>query len=740
MDATDRTTATALADVRTRFGDRFVPARLEAELEARDLLDTRAGSLTRAEAMDLGRLFNRHDKAGRVRLDRFSPAFAGATINKVTEDLDRFNEVVADLWTAPEETALDTLGRMLGDRTVLPGAGSSLPSMLLYLRDPDRFAVCINATMNGMSYADGQPYRADGRDGYLRFCDGVRAWRARHGVAPQEADAVLTALMRSVRVTTRAAVPGAPSQQGLVFGTAPLRFLADLVAHNDSAWMDAHRDRYHEELRKPFTQLLEFVAARHLRELDPQLETAVKAHKVLASIRKRFPDDEGKYHGYLWGAFSRGRKQEDVQLAVFADPEALSASLFLGSAKREHRARLRAALAAEGHALLAPLASYADQLRWEVEDRNDPPSDRADHDVRSAQEALAWLDAGGTTIRWAIPAGDALLDDPELPDRIGRLFRALHPLAAAAWGDRALPADVTDAGDEPLDEDDPVSDRPSAEDVAEACYLPVETVEEWVTALRGPLRQAFFYGPPGTGKTHVARHLARHLANSLDHVQVVQFHASYSYEDFIEGLRPEPVGDGGQLTYTVRPGLFQQFCTRARHAPDETFVMVIDEMNRGDLGAIFGELLLLLEYRGDTSVALPYSQRRFSVPRNVVLLGTMNTADRSLALVDFALRRRFHAFPLDPSEQVLRGWLERHPEVSADLTLAVFRLVHERVGVGTPVAPGHSYWIATDADAATVGRTWDYQVRPYLAEHWFERPEELAQLDVDVRAVISERT
>lgn len=133
--------------VRGRFGDRFVPSRVEAERAAASLLNQRAGDLGPAEAMRLGQLFNTHERGGRVRLDRFLPGFVGATMQKVTQDLDRFNEVVADLWTAPVDTALDTLGRMYGDRSVLPGAGSSLPSMILYLRDPDRFGVCLNATI-----------------------------------------------------------------------------------------------------------------------------------------------------------------------------------------------------------------------------------------------------------------------------------------------------------------------------------------------------------------------------------------------------------------------------------------------------------------------------------------------------------------------------------------------------------------------------------------------------------------
>jgi MoxR-like ATPase len=326
------------------------------------------------------------------------------------------------------------------------------------------------------------------------------------------------------------------------------------------------------------------------------------------------------------------------------------------------------------------------------------------------------------------------LDDPGLADQIGGLFRALHPIAAAAWGDPGVELELT-APNEP-DEDE----RPSIEDVARRCYLSPEVAEEWVTALKGTMRQGLFYGPPGTGKTFVAIELAKHLATSESHIEVVQFHSSYSYEDFIEGLRPEVDEASGQLRYVIRPGLFQEFCRRARAAADEAFVLVVDEMNRADLAAVFGELLLLLEYRGDRTVRLPYSQKRFSVPRNVILLGTMNTADRSLALVDFALRRRFNAFPLNPSRDVLAGWADEHPKAEGALLLAMFGLVQERVGAENPVSPGHSYWMVADADAKVAERVWSYQVKPYLAEHWFERPEELDRLDQDMRALIAEQS
>jgi hypothetical protein len=281
------------------------------------------------------------------------------------------------------------------------------------------------------------------------------------------------------------------------------------------------------------------------------------------------------------------------------------------------------------------------------------------------------------------------------------------------------------------------ADQPPEPDIgatARRMHLPVDLIEEWAGLLRDnpSKRQALLYGPPGTGKTWVASELALFLAGSPDRVRLAQFHPSFAYEDFIEGLRPKVEGSG--LTYEVRPGLFTEFCSEAAGRPG-TFVFIIDELNRADVGSVLGELMLLLEYR-ERTVRLPYSQRVFSVPENVIVLATMNTADRSLALVDFALRRRFHAIALYPSRDVLASYLAERPEGPA---LEMFDLVQQRVG-DPSVAPGHSYWMRDDLGVAALERLWRYELRPYLAEHWFENRSELDRLDGDVARLLAEET
>ena len=175
------------------------------------------------------------------------------------------------------------------------------------------------------------------------------------------------------------------------------------------------------------------------------------------------------------------------------------------------------------------------------------------------------------------------------------------------------------------------------------------------------------YGPPGTGKTHAltTQYLKDYEDGAHKRYALVTFHQSYSYEDFVEGIRPTSGSNGVQ--YEVKDGVFKDVCRRARHDPAHRYAVLIDEINRGNVVKILGELITLIEqdkravYAADGSlsagleVALPYSGEKFSVPKNVDIIGTMNTADRSIALLDSALRRRFNFLEMIPDSSVIRG-------------------------------------------------------------------------------------
>ncbi len=276
--------------------------------------------------------------------------------------------------------------------------------------------------------------------------------------------------------------------------------------------------------------------------------------------------------------------------------------------------------------------------------------------------------------------------------------------------------------------------------LASSLLVEEEFLEDIVALLKDK-GQVIFYGPPGTGKTYLARKLAQHLASDDECRTLVQFHPSYSYEDFFEGYRPLGTSKEGGIAYELMPGPLARIAEHAGDNPDRRHVMIIDEINRGNLPRVLGELLFLLEYRDESMQTLYRPDQRFSLPENLWFIGTMNTADRSIALVDAALRRRFHFVPFFPDDGPMKGlldrWLEREgePEWIGRLVSAVNEELKKVLeGSHLLLGPSHfmkKYGSSPDSHEEQLRRIWAYNIEPFIEDQFFGDPEQIASFEFD---------
>ncbi len=235
--------------------------------------------------------------------------------------------------------------------------------------------------------------------------------------------------------------------------------------------------------------------------------------------------------------------------------------------------------------------------------------------------------------------------------------------------------------------------------------------------------QVIFYGPPGTGKTYFARKLAEALVSESEDRPIVQFHPSTSYEDFFEGYRPV-TDDHGQLSYDLKPGPLARLAAAAQAAPERRHIMIIDEINRANLPKVLGELLFLLEYRGTPVSTLYRPDEPFVLPENLWFIGTMNTADRSIALIDAALRRRFHFIGFFPEQGRMSGildrWLEREGENRwvGELVRQVNEELELELG-GPHLQLGASHFMKPGVDKNVLRRIWEYNIEPFIEDQFF---------------------
>lgn len=265
--------------------------------------------------------------------------------------------------------------------------------------------------------------------------------------------------------------------------------------------------------------------------------------------------------------------------------------------------------------------------------------------------------------------------------------------------------------------------------LAEDLLLDVKFLEE-IEELLEDKKQVIFYGPPGAGKTYVALKLAEVLSGGSDEVspvEVVQFHPSYAYEDFVEGFRPTEDG-----AFKLRRGKLLSIAERAIQNPDKKFFLIIDEINRGNVAKVFGEMYFLLEYR-DRDIQLQYSEEPFRMPENLYFIGTMNSADRSIGLIDSALRRRFHFVSFYPTEDamknLLRDWLAKNAPSVSWIATAVDN-ANELLG-NPDFAIGPSHFMKKDLTEDLARKIWRRSIIPYVEDFFFNQKEKAKDYDLD---------
>ena len=247
-------------------------------------------------------------------------------------------------------------------------------------------------------------------------------------------------------------------------------------------------------------------------------------------------------------------------------------------------------------------------------------------------------------------------------------------------------------------------------------------------------------GAPGVGKTFMAKRLAYSILGCKDKkcVQMVQFHQSYSYEDFIVGYRPTE--NGFELEY----GPFYDFCKQAEKDGRPHF-FIIDEINRGNVSKIFGELLMLIETdKREESLKLLYTKEDFSVPKNVYIIGMMNTADRSLAIIDYALRRRFAFYDVRPAfnNSMFIEMTEKKESESLKRLISYVKLLNDDIrkddSLGSGFEVGHSYFCTSDdtqIDRKWIKSTVEYEIIPLINEYWFDDREKVDEWSEKLRGV-----
>jgi 5-methylcytosine-specific restriction protein B len=487
-------------------------------------------------------------------------------------------------------------------------------------------------------------------------------------------------------------------------------------------YYDQHKEDFKSYVKDPFQKLMTEIAERLPEPIKDQMET----EKWLFSRFLKNDFGQGGAWSHYWGAFypESSKRTEDAQLVLVIKHSFLEAGFFIGDYASEQRERFSRNCQRYYQSLISLFKDKmnAEELTFGQYHRESVEIE--EYGGREHPDWKTWLKNPGAwdyNVSVIFPKSLVLnLSQEELIERISKIYTNLFPLVLLTVSDDPLPL-IRDYLGEGREEQktNPVY---SLKECSQKTHFKEEQLARWIRAIRRK-KQAIFYGPPGTGKTFLADHLADHLIGGGNGFkEIVQFHPSYAYEDFMQGIRPKTAPDGKSLLYELEKGRFLQFCEEAKRR-DGKSVLIIDEINRANLSRVFGELMYLLEYRKQ---GIPLSGgRSFSIPDNVYIIGTMNTADRSIALVDHALRRRFAFLALGPHYEVLEKFYQGRSFSPTGL-VEVLKELNDHIG-DKNYAVGISFFMVKEDEKARdhMPDIWQMEIEPYLEEYFFDQQDKV---------------
>lgn len=531
----------------------------------------------------------------------------------------------------------------------------------------------------------------------------------------RERNADRTEILLSLIEGPQEATTPAPAEAA--FTESSFELLKGLHGEPTAAFYNRHLNEFKTELEQPFQDLLKAV----VETLPSSVTDLMETQKRLFSRIPKNDYGRGGAWPFYWGALypKGGKRTADPQLFVGINDSLLHFGFYVGEYGGESTARFAGNCkrhAAVLKRLLEDSLSDESLIFGDYEGPREFRLPRPEDKLPSWDRWLATPEEAGIRAATVLSRSDVMATPrATLVGQIADVFQRLFPLILLAHYEDPLEHINRYLEAEPPEPTEMNPVYPLDQCAAETHFAQRE-LERWVRAIERK-KQAIFYGPPGTGKTFIAERIGRHLIGGGDgFCETLQFHPAYAYEDFVQGLRPKAVSGHG-LEYAMVPGRFKEFCSRARGCTDRC-VLVIDEINRANLSRVLGELMYLLEYRNE-SVPLAGGDR-FQIPANVRIIGTMNTADRSIALVDHALRRRFAFLALYPEYRILQ---EFHRDTEFDPTGLV--RVLERLNDAINDAHYHvgiSFFLLTEM-AENIADVWQMEIEPYIKEFFFDQPD-----------------